>query len=766
MGWNVTPIAGPKQGKTPAKKRKEPFDALDEVIPTRCLESGRKAKKPKPSGRPKPEVKPTRGLSADAEGKSLPMNKLGWQRVSAPFVVGDWNDAPSGFLALEEVEGVDVETSYDANGGKMIKFRRVKPLSSKGKAVKEQDLDVVEEMGEFIHVDDYNSDLEAPPATKAADTKAPATAPIKASTKASATKPPNKRERQQMKRSAKEVVGTSKKTTEGASPKGAPEESIAEDSDAEEPYVDTSAVRFFEKDMLAEMEAWSPFRLSKSILLALKELGYTTPTAIQSSSLRAALITTRKGNGKSSGRDMIGAASTGSGKTLAFGLPILQDIALSGGKNKAEGCKNVRMKPCVALVLTPTRELALQITEHLKAVAKNMKATIVPLVGGISLDKQRRLISYSPDIVVATPGRLWEILGENNAFRYSLKCCRYLVLDEADRLLESGHFKDLENILNVINLEKSEQEEDGPEEPVADMDFKPPEKRQTFIFSATLLPTSEHLMTKKLHKAQKGPPRTLLGLLQRIPFSDPEPVRLNLTTDNVVATGITETRMDCLKEDKDATLYYLLKSCEGRSVVFLNSIDAVRRLVSVLKVLQLNAIPLHAEIQQRQRMKNVERFRGAADGILLASDVAARGLDFTGVKMVVHFQVPRSADIYVHRSGRTARGVSTGISVLLCAPEEVTLYRRICHSLGKAGGLPEYAVDPSVLHGVKKRVALAKKIEAEEHKAEKRVHEREWFEKAAEEAGVLVDEDYIPAGGRGVSDKLRKMKEEFARLMR
>lgn len=178
-------------------------------------------------------------------------------------------------------------------------------------------------------------------------------------------------------------------------------------------------------------------------------------------------------------------------------------------------------------------------------------------------------------------------------------------------------------------------------------------------------------------------------LVARLNFKDPNPSYINLvTSENLTAKGIFESKIDCLEKDKDVYLYYILMRYSGKSLVFVNSIDCIRRLVPLLELLELPVWGIHAEMQQRQRLKNLERFSSSENGVLISSDVSARGLDIPLVSHVIHYQIPRSADLYVHRSGRTARGRDEGVVVSLVGPKEIKLYRRLCHALEKGMFFP------------------------------------------------------------------------------
>ncbi|KAJ3218339.1 ATP-dependent RNA helicase [Dinochytrium kinnereticum] len=667
-------------------------------------------------------------ISDDEDDTPRPFDDLGWQKIDTPFLSGDPNDNSScAFLGLEEIEGVDVEVITGLGGGRMIQLKKVKEVKKpEKKADKKNSLKGLK----FIHIDDFKE----PEVTESSKSE---------------KKEANKKEK-------KEVSATSDKRKAAALKKD-----IEEKESNSESKEDNAETKGPEKDInlenlppLAGVDAWKGFRLHDSVLRGLSDAGFSTPTEIQTLALRSALNTKAK-DGRLSDRDIIGAAETGSGKTLAYGLPILQAIALAN--NRGGPRKEVEEKmPVFALILTPTRELAIQVTDHLKNISKHVGAKIVPIVGGISLEKQRRMISYSPDIIVATPGRLWELASSDPVFLQALRAVSMLILDEADRMLESGHFKDLDTILSQISLKRRDDTDDKPL-------FTKPEHRRTFVFSATLLPDLDRSKNRKSPAPKKGM-MGIADLLSKLEFQDKNPIYINTSPSGGVAEGITEAKIDCLKEEKDVALYYLVTRYPGRTLVFVNSIDALRRLLSIFKVLKLNVLGLHAEMQQRQRLKNLERFKSLEDVVLIASDVAARGLDIPTVDHVLHYQIPRTPDLYIHRSGRTARASSTGISVLLCSPEENGLYRKLCVSLKKDDGLSDFPLDHTIYGKLRDRVVLARKIEAEEHKTEKGQHGTDWMKKAAEEAEIMLDSETDDDDDETKVAEKRKRQKDASRL--
>lgn len=466
------------------------------------------------------------------------------------------------------------------------------------------------------------------------------------------------------------------------------------------------------------LQAWNGFGIPEQIMRALAEKKFTEPTEIQRLTLPAAI------HGR---RDILGAAETGSGKTLAFGIPIVSGILnlkkspenvpfrkvsskmkssndveekqpqiLKDPKKKArkrhqrdnwtpppEECnlpsrdKTVsegeesddesELKPLYALILTPTRELAVQVTNHLLAITKYTDIRVTSVFGGLTAIKQERMLSKCPEIVVATPGRLWELLEDGNKHLNKLRDIKFLVVDETDRMFERGHFEELRKVLKILNDNETKCGQ-----------------RQNFIFSATLTLTHENdnkKQGKKGNKHQKQP-ETIEGKLQSFiqQFGITQPKIVDITPSQLtggVAHKLTECRITCEHKYKDLYLYYIIQRHHGRTIVFCNSIECVRRLSKLFTILECDPRPLHAKMEQRQRLKNLERFTENDSGLLIATDVAARGLDIPNVEHVVHYQVPRTKENYIHRSGRTARGNKEGISILLIEPAEIAKYERI-----------------------------------------------------------------------------------------
>ncbi|XP_077395214.1 ATP-dependent RNA helicase DDX24 [Festucalex cinctus] len=560
----------------------------------------------------------------------------------------------------------------------------------------------------------------------------------------------------------------------------------------------------------ADMHAWKDLFVPPVVLKALSSLGFTSPTPIQALVLPPAIRDRM---------DILGAAETGSGKTLAFGIPMIHNIlewkesienpadgsvdpdttdasvaespeadpeerdeeegSITGQADDAEsaqdaseddrdgdededgrlGCvqviedvefdadtvareKNVgQARPLLGLVLTPTRELAVQVKHHIDAVARFTDIKTVIVVGGMALQKQRRMLNYRPEIIIATPGRLWDLIKERHPHLLNLRHLKSLVIDEADRMVERGHFAELESLLEMLDTTH----------------FNP--KRQKFVFSATL--TMSHSLPMRLlqkKKKKKEQPTDKVELLMEKVGIKSKPKVVDLTRKQATVETLTETQIRCQKEDKDFFLYYFLLQYPGRTMVFANSIDCIKRLNSLLIILDCTPLPLHANMHQKQRLKNLERFAERESCVLLTTDVAARGLDIPNVQHVIHYQVPRTSETYVHRSGRTARATNEGLSLLLIGPDDVMNFKKIYRNLGKDEELPTFPVEIQFMQAIKERVNLARKIEKIEFYNSRQKHHNSWLRQAAEAMDIDLDEDLLLGKGRDEDDDREQQK--------
>jgi ATP-dependent RNA helicase RhlE len=349
---------------------------------------------------------------------------------------------------------------------------------------------------------------------------------------------------------------------------------------------------------------FAEFGLMPALLESLADMGFTRPTPIQAESIPVGLA----------GRDLIGCASTGTGKTAAFLLPILQRL------HDAERGK------CGALVLSPTRELAMQIDEQALALGYHVGLTAVSVVGGVDSRPQERALRAGAEIVVATPGRLLDHM----RFGYvDFSGLQMLVLDEADRMLDMGFLPDIRRILDAL-----------------------PKGRQTLMFSATMAPEIRKLADDILH--------------------DPVVVMVGAQKP---ASGIVQSVYPVAQERKAPLLTALLKRGEMRmTLVFVRRKADADRLARTVARSGIPATSIHSDRRQEDRIAALEAFRRGEYPVLIATDVAARGIDVDGITHVINFDVPFSSDDYIHRGGRTARAGAAGeVATFVSADEEEAL---------------------------------------------------------------------------------------------
>ncbi|KAG9060898.1 ATP-dependent RNA helicase [Linnemannia hyalina] len=758
------------------------------------------------------------------------MDDWGWTPVSTEGIMMDDMD---GFLCLEELD--DVQVAYEGSDltGKTIVFKHdaKSAAAKKGKNVKHSEPLFVENGEVFYDIDTFDEDtLIKQQQEGVQDTEGDAVMaepegddnqmdiddevkePVAKKAEAPVKEKKEKKEKKQKEvkeQSAKAEKKEQETATIASGLEGDAEEETKEVSEAApkklskkekatlraeefkakraEAKAEKAALKAEEEpkevynpmegvDLDFDISAWKDYNLSPMIENGLKKQKFTKPSQIQEQALPLALA----------GRDVIGVAETGSGKTLAFGFPIIQCLAQQAAFAKESN--SPLNESLTALILTPTRELAIQVKDHLVAFTQFTGHHVVPIVGGMSVQKQTRQLDRNPAIVVATPGRLWELISTNPTYSERLIQAKFLVLDEADRMLESGHFEELSNILKLLERKREktsdwdqhvkaaaaakatndaddddQEKKDGKNKEdtvkptsIARTDYE--SLRQTFIFTATLSKELSLNLTRKKSKAksaEQSAEGTLEDLMERIEFHDELPALVNVGSEKIVAAKLLEAKIDCLTNEKDLYLYYFAKKYPGRTLVFVNSIDAIRHLVPMMQLLGIEALGMHAQMQQRQRLKNLDRFKSNPFAFMIASDVAARGLDIPLVDHVIHYQVPRSGDIYVHRSGRTARAENEGISLLICGPDEVQLYRKMCITLKKdqTGGIPDFPIDRGVINDMKKRVALAKKIDEQEHRVQKSAHQDDWMLKSAEAMDIILDEDVLNAAPKSSKNK-------------
>ncbi|RVE57210.1 hypothetical protein OJAV_G00213990 [Oryzias javanicus] len=534
----------------------------------------------------------------------------------------------------------------------------------------------------------------------------------------------------------------------------------------------TAAALCGSDDQQSDVSAWKDLFVPSPVLKALSSLGFESPTSIQALALPPAIRDQM---------DILGAAETGSGKTLAFGIPMIHTI-LEWKSNTEENLHNNMDKPpskVLSLYLPSVEESVKSEDEstaegnqdesveasdeeehldkdrfkhHIDAVTKFTDIKTAIVVGGMAQQKQKRMLKRCPEIIIATPGRLWDLIKEKHPHLLNLRFLRCLVIDEADRMVERGHFAELESLLEMLNTTH----------------FNP--KRQTFVFSATLTLTHS-LPSRLLQKKKNLEKRSKLDILIEKVGIKSKPKVIDLTRKEATVETLTETQIHCQKDEKDFYLYYFLLQYPGRTMVFANSIDCIKRLNSLLVILNCNPLPLHANMHQKQRLKNLERFAERESGVLLTTDVAARGLDIPDVQHVIHYQVPRTSETYVHRSGRTARATKEGLSLLLVGPDDMINFRKIYKTLEKDEELPMFPIETKCLEAIKERVNLARKIEKIEYYNSREKQHDSWFKQAAEALEVDLDDDLLLGGAkdedaeRGQQKMVKGMKKHLKHLI-
>ncbi|KAK8177931.1 P-loop containing nucleoside triphosphate hydrolase protein [Phyllosticta citrichinensis] len=701
---------------------------------------------------PKPKPAPA------AKGK-VRVDALNWKSVEMPDRLDDFE----GFYGLEEIDDVDVVRQDDGR----VSFARTertdkndrqgqdKKAGEKRKAdeVDDQAQEIGEEEAEWSGFSD--NDEPAP---------AVASAKVNPEDHVDAKKVQKKEKNDKNKKDKK---GDKKEKDKPKTKQQKQEKSVEGKVVSAGPIGTVPFAGLFENEDEDEIDtsAWNPLNLSDETMIALSKLKFAKPTTIQSASIPEILA----------GHDVIGKAVTGSGKTLAFGIPILESFLEKNNKKSTSGEKSP-----LALILSPTRELAHQISKHLTTLytAGSFDGpSIATITGGLSVQKQQRTVETA-DVVIGTPGRLWEIISQGHGLLKRFKKIKFLVVDEADRLLSEGHFKEVEEIMNVIDRQDTSEEVEDEVEESSDQDEIEEEKagRQTLVFSATFNKGLQQKLTgkSKWHGDLLSNKESMEYLLKKLKFKE-KPKFVDVNPISQMAEGLKEGLVECGAMEKDLYLYaLLLLHPKTRTLIFTNSISAVKRLHPFLTNLGLPTLSLHSQMAQKARLRAVERFSSQPDSILIATDVAARGLDIKGVQLVVHYHLPRAADMYVHRSGRTARGTETGSSVLICSPEEVAGVRRLVAKVHKDNDGPRanyymrsLDIDRRIVSRLKPRATLAKKLaDTTIAQSKSNSSENDLLRQGAEDLGVEYDsEELDKAMGKSGRGNGRKLKEREAKSL-
>jgi len=368
--------------------------------------------------------------------------------------------------------------------------------------------------------------------------------------------------------------------------------------------------------------SFSDLALAPELLHAVRDAGYTHPTPIQEQAIPLALA----------GRDLIGLAQTGTGKTAGFTLPIIHNLITTPLVDTAGNpVHRVRV-----LILTPTRELAAQVEESFRKYGKYTDLRVVPVFGGVGLEPQSKALRRGVDVVVATPGRLLDHMERKNV---SFEDLEVLVLDEADRMLDMGFAPQLNRIVAEI-----------------------PPYRQTLLFSATMPPEVEALARKYLRK----------------------PLVVQVGRRSEAANTVTHAVYPVPRERKSTLLAALLKHSDMDSVlIFTRTKHGADRVVRHLEDEGVAATAMHADKSQGERTRALEDFKSGKVRVLVATDIAQRGLDVSGITHVINYDVPQQPEDYVHRIGRTGRAAATGDAYTFMSPDEISMVRTIERTIGQ-----------------------------------------------------------------------------------
>lgn len=352
--------------------------------------------------------------------------------------------------------------------------------------------------------------------------------------------------------------------------------------------------------------------LIEPILRAIDKEGYTEPTPIQEQAIPILL----------DGKDILGSAQTGTGKTAAFAIPILQTLNKQG--------HNQSKKVIQSLILTPTRELAMQIKESFRAYGQFLSLKTVVVFGGVKQKSQVEVLARGVDILVATPGRLLDLIEQKII---NLSHIKFLVLDEADRMLDMGFIKDVKKIIGFV-----------------------PNDRQTMLFSATMPSDIQHLANAVLKN----------------------PVRVAVTPVETTVEAIKQSLYYVSKKNKTNLLLHLLQNKEYSSVlVFSRTKHNANKIAKDLRNAHVPTLEIHGNKSQGARTEALYQFKNNQIRVLVATDIAARGLDIEGLSLVVQYDLPDVPETYIHRIGRTGRAGLGGIAISFCQSEEMTMLKAI-----------------------------------------------------------------------------------------
>ncbi|ODV64202.1 ATP-dependent RNA helicase [Ascoidea rubescens DSM 1968] len=688
--------------------RKNKFNAAKK---NKILKPGKKSKKIRDSSSSRPKSK---SKAKAKESKIISADNLNWKTVDISGGV----DFVDGCYGLEEIDGVDVKF---VNG-------KVQFIVKDDSKIKNEDEDENEDENENEEVEkdgnaqtdgdqDHDENMETKDQIESEKVQ-----------KIDGHENKNNKKQNNKAKNSKNIIDN--------------EDSILEENELE-----------------IQLPKWKSLNLSPYILNGLYNLKFFDPTPIQKNCVP--IILQR--------RDIIGKAMTGSGKTLAYGIPILQNYLniLKFLNEPLKSSKKIDIDHPVSIIFTPTRELAHQIVNHLNSISKYCPLpnsnSIINITGGLSIQKQERLLkTYNPGIIVATPGRILEILNKDISIAKKLAKVDMIVLDEADRLLLDGHFQEL---LQVLDLFKRER-------PKSNGKTKYGSLWQTLIFSATF---TKNLFSKLNKNIKSNDQKTLTNnqeivdmLRKNLNLRDKSPIFVDVNPKEMLASQINEYLIECGALERDLYLFYFLRNYFGSILIFTNSIESVKRITLLMKNLKIpNVFSIHSSMIQKQRLRNLENFTKQCETItnnnsdnnnsnrksciLIATDVAARGLDIPNISYVVHYHIPRSADVYIHRSGRTGRAGKEGNSIIISSPTEVSgalkrLRKLLINSklnyksFGFKNDLKFLDVNMGQIVKLKNIVSIANQISESEISNSSLQKEDTWIKKLAEDLDVETED--------------------------
>ena len=598
---------------------------------------------------------------------------------------------------------------------------------------------------------------------------------------------------------------------------------------------------------------WKEHKIHPLLMRGLQDCGFSHPTPIQKESLPAALEAPMT-------KDIVVSSETGSGKTLIFALPIIQSvlrgcncvtnpagIRFQKRKRNREGqvnTDNITTQKAIpqsetilhTLVLSPTRELAQQITLCMQKLAKSVDRSLLRvgcIVGGMAPHKQQRVLNKHPHILICTPGRMWDLIAKNEGcfLGHSIsKRLSFLVLDEADRLLQSGHFDQLKLILDRIHSDmlptgraamdttvgteegdeyggpveydeatgefvpikqlpregETESDDSGAEggattaggnkvklakDRPRPMKVPPPPHSNhriiTFVTSATL-----SLDLNYQRKDVKGD-RTIIRtknantmgqVLAALNIRHHQCLRFELQPQTGVVAKLHETYLRCPEKTKELYLYYFLHKYRERTIIFVNAISMLRRLTKIIEILGIPCSSLHASMQQRQRLGYIDKFKSGERRVLVATDIASRGLDVEGVKYVVHYQLPRSTDAYIHRCGRTARCGGTGFSMAMVDAKEWASFQKLMQSMHRTEAMEVFSVEQVILHHLHPHLQIALQIDKLTKEVTKTSANQRWVKSTSGQAELDADDMIVDDMDDVNKEKVKAIKQLQKRL--